>query len=75
MEPIKKQMRMVLILGKYPISLKVGNKIKVELGGSTTMAFEVPDIVDVRVGDLLTFYTEVLMKDPTDAITITTPIQ
>lgn len=70
-----RQMRMILVLGKYRVSQKSEGTIKVELGGSTTMTFGLPEICDVREGDLLTLYTEVLMKAPDDAITIATPIE
>lgn len=55
--------RLQLMLGKYPVVSVEGQKIKVAMGGTTTMTFTVPDQADVRLGDLLTFYTEVLTKD------------
>lgn len=76
---MSKQMRMVLVLGKYRVSqieqnqLKSGYMMKVELGGSTTMTIPIPNTCDVRVGDLLTLYTEVLMKASDNAIIIQPP--
>ena len=63
-----KQTRLVLILGKFPVTEVSrafrGWRMKVQLGGTTTATFEnVPDMADVRVGDLLTLYTEVLTKE------------
>ena len=34
--------------------------MKIALGGSTTMTCTLPEHADVREGDILTFYTEVL---------------
>ena len=55
--------RIRLIIGKFQV-LSVepgltGFKAKVAMGNSVTMTMDCPISVDVRVGDLLTFYTEV----------------
>jgi hypothetical protein len=38
--------------------------MKVALGGSTTMTVLLPEVADVKAGDILTFYTEVLYAKP-----------
>lgn len=58
-------LRLRLVLGKYPVMERGNNVMKVALGGSTTMTITLPDGADVRVGDLLTLYTEVLYTKPT----------
>lgn len=55
-----KQSRLVLVLGKFRVIDRTGNKMKLKLGGSTTMDVTLPPNADVRDGDLLTLYTEVL---------------
>ncbi len=63
-----KRMRFVLPLVKCPvteITQLVGTdkqRIKIALGGSTTMTFEVSNLADLRMGDLMTLYTEAPMK-------------
>lgn len=68
MEPIEgalaKPMRLVLILGKFRVTERENNLMKVALGGSTTMTVTLPDRADVKAGDILTFYTEVLYANP-----------
>lgn len=68
MEPIeaaiKKQYRLVLVLGKFRVTERENNIMKVALGGSTTMTIALPDNADVKAGDILTFYTEVLYANP-----------
>lgn len=65
MEPdASKQPRVALILGKFRVIEKQNNSMKIALGGSTTMTATLPPYVDVREGDLLTFYTEVLYAPP-----------
>lgn len=52
-------MRIVLVLGKYRVISRTETDVKVALGGSTTMTFDIKPFMDIREGDLLTFYTEV----------------
>lgn len=51
--------RAVLVLGKYRVVKKTATHVQVALGGSTTMTFDIKPFMDIREGDLLTFYTEV----------------
>ena len=61
---MQKQLRLRLILGKFPVSAitktLTGWQIELTLGGTTTAKFIVPHSADVRQGDILTLYTEVL---------------
>lgn len=64
MEPAKDSMRLRLVLGKFQVS-KVdkglaGLAMTIDLGGGVKIRCDIPVSADVRVGDLLTFYTEVL---------------
>lgn len=61
------KMRARLILGKFRVLERTELMIKVALGGSTTMTVTVEPYMDVNAGDLLTLYTEVLIRNPTDA--------
>lgn len=56
--------RLVLVLGKYRVTERQNNLMKIALGGSTTMTVILPDGADVKSGDLLTFYTEVYYAKP-----------
>lgn len=56
--------RLVLVLGKFRVIERTANMMKVALGGSTTMTCTLPDYADVKDGDILTFYTEVLYAHP-----------
>lgn len=71
----KKLPRYKLILGKYPVVKIVEReetlKVDVQLNGPVMFTFYVGKYVDVREGDLLTIYTEVLAN----AKSIETPIQ
>lgn len=60
MEPAGSALRCRLILGKFRVTERANGQIKVAMGGSTTMTVAVDDFMDVRAGDLLTLYTEVL---------------
>ena len=71
MEPSKGAMRMVLQLGKFRVVSKNDTTFKLALGGSTTMTISLPALADVREGDILTLYTEVLLNANVSA----TPIQ
>lgn len=53
-------LRLVLVLGKFRVTERENLQIKIALGGSTTMTVTLPDRADVKAGDILTFYTEVL---------------
>lgn len=71
MEPTENKMRYVLILGKFRVTERTESQMKLALGGSTTMTVALPPRADVKAGDILTLYTEVL----TDANFSTTPVQ
>jgi len=60
------QLRARLILGKFRVLDRTELQMKVALGGSTTMTVSVEPFMDVKAGDLLTLYTEVLLKEPTN---------
>lgn len=65
MEPIEgqiidKPLRLVLVLGKFRVIERTDTSMKIALGGSTTMTVTLPPQADVKDGDILTFYTEVL---------------
>jgi hypothetical protein len=64
MEPAQKPLRHVLVLGKFQVkSVSLGTtgvKMAIDLGRGITMNADIPFPVDVKVGDRLTFYTEVL---------------
>ena len=61
---LRKPFRMVLVLGKFRVSERTSAMMKLELGGSTTMTVTLPPHADVKAGDLLTLYTEVLYAQP-----------
>lgn len=60
MEPTKNTLRAILPLGKYRVISIDGDDVKIHMGGTTTMVVTLAnkEMVDIRVGDLLTFYTE-----------------
>jgi len=62
-EPTKKQMRTILPLGKVRVVERTDNTIKLALGGSTTMTVMLNHmhLYDIKDGDLLSIYTEVLL--------------
>jgi hypothetical protein len=66
-----KQTRLKLIIGKFPIKRVVpsamGFDFYLDLPGLGLLAFPVPRSADVREGDLLSIYTEVLTKGPPNA--------
>lgn len=64
MESSESKIRLQLVLGKFRVINRQNNLMKVALGGSTTMTCTLPDGADVREGDILTFYTEVLYANP-----------
>lgn len=55
------QRRFVLVLGKFPVVKLTHRKMTLKLGGTTEMTVNIPPHADVRDGDLLTLYTEVLL--------------
>ncbi len=70
MESLKKQVRYRLVLGKFRVE-KVN-----ELGASLEFSIRLPGLgvlictgpkADVKEGDLLTLYTEILAKEPSNA--------
>lgn len=62
------QLRFKLVLGKYRViriqPVPDGHAMVLDLGNSVKMTVIVPPIADVREGDLLTLYTEVLTCPP-----------
>jgi hypothetical protein len=65
MESTPKQMRAILPLGKARVVDRTESYIRLALGGSTTMTIYT-DMrnFDIRDGDLLSIYTEVLLAKP-----------
>jgi len=60
-----KQLRVVLPLGKARVVDRGAMHFKLSIGGSTTITITMPmDAYDIRDGDLLTLYTEVLLAKP-----------
>jgi hypothetical protein len=53
-------LRQRLILGKFPVIRANSYAVTLKLGGTTEMTFARPPRSDIREGDLLTLYTEVL---------------
>ena len=70
MEPTEASLRLKLVLGKYRVVDRWQNLAKLELDKQFSMIIIVPNFADVREGDLLTLYTEVLYDK-----TVTTPVQ
>lgn len=68
-------LRYRLILGKFRVTAistgLTGFKATLALPGSVTMTIDIPLRADVKLGDLLTLYTEVLANDQPNP----TPIQ
>lgn len=64
------QMRFKLVLGKYPVvrieQSSTGLRFALALQEGIKFVVEVPANVDVREGDLLTLYTEVLCQPLTN---------
>ncbi len=63
MDPAESPLRLRLILGKFRVksvySGALGIKAVIDFTNSVTMSIDIPVTADVRVNDLLTFYTEV----------------
>ena len=75
MEPIKEKVRLVANLGIYTV-IKVeqgtlGTRFTIALPNNVTLTADLPYRADVRIGDRLTLYTEVLAN----ALPITTSVQ
>ena len=68
---MKDRTRLKLVLGKFlctRVQKSLGQiKFAVELPGLGHIVVNVPKNADVREGDLLTLYTEVLAKERSDA--------
>lgn len=66
MESATKQMRAVLPLMKARVVEVDSMQFKIAIGGSTTITIRPTDmsLYDIRDGDLLSVYTEVLFKPP-----------
>lgn len=57
-------LRLILSLGKFRVISRQNLQMKIALGGSTTMTVSLPPHADVKEGDILTLYTEVLYAQP-----------
>jgi hypothetical protein len=65
MESPKAQVRAILPLGKGRVVDRGPGHFKIAIGGSTTITITMPmDHYDIRDGDLLSLYTEVLLAQP-----------
>lgn len=53
--------RLQLVLGKFPVVKVTSTNFVLKLGGTTEMTIQRPALADIRDGDLLTLYTEVLL--------------
>ena len=61
----QKQFRAILPLGKARVVDRGPDFFKLAIGGSTTITISTNmDLYDIRDGDLLTLYTEVLLSAP-----------
>jgi len=62
-------MRAILPLGKARVIDRGDFGFKLALGGSTTMTIQLshPHLYDIKDGDLLTLYTEVMLASPQGA--------
>lgn len=58
---MSEQPRLVCILGKYPVVKVSASSFTLKLGGTTEMTIGRPPLSEVRDGDILTLYTEVLI--------------
>jgi hypothetical protein len=59
-----------LVLGKFRVvkldNGKTGARAYIDMGNSITMTMDIPIHTDVRLHDILTFYTEVPLHDPAE---------
>ena len=60
-------LRLQLVLGKYRVVDRWDNLAKIEINKQFSMVIIVPNFADIREGDLLTIYTEVLYADTKSA--------
>jgi hypothetical protein len=58
------QYRFRCVLGKFPVVRVSDSYFVLKLGGTTEMRITRPPRSDIRDGDLLTLYTEVLLAKP-----------
>lgn len=58
------ELRFRLVLGRFPVIRVTSTHFVLKLGGTTEMTIEKPNYADIRYGDMLTLYTEALMKPP-----------
>ena len=56
--------RLRLVLGKFRVMDVSETDFKLQLGGSTTATVSRPAQTDIKAGDLLTLYTEVMLAKP-----------
>lgn len=64
METPKEALRLRLILGKFQVVKIEGGMAHVNLGHGVTMQISLLPQMDVRPGDILTYYTEVPWNAP-----------
>ncbi len=68
MESAESSLRLRLILGKFRVKSvdtgALGTKAVIDFTNSVTMSIDIPVAADVRLGDLLTIYTEVPYAKP-----------
>jgi hypothetical protein len=64
MESVEGALRLRLVLGKFQVKAiskgLTGTRFAIDLGNSVTITIDAPVQADIRLGDLLTLYTEVL---------------
>lgn len=60
MSDLSTRFRYQLILAKVRVSMLAGNKMRLDLPGAGALIVPIPKGADVKEGDLLTLYTEVL---------------
>ena len=70
MESLAHALRYRLIFGKFRVKAVTkgltGQRFDIDLGNSITITVDAPIRADVKLGDLLTLYTEVLCHDQPD---------
>lgn len=59
-------LRLQCILGKFPVVKVTDSYFVLKLGGTTEMTVTRPPRSDIRDGDFLTLYTEVLLAKAND---------
>jgi hypothetical protein len=58
------EFRFRLILGKFPVVRVNDTSFVLKLGGTTEATIGKPPHADIRLGDILTLYTEVPLMQP-----------